>query len=441
MRIVDLLVENLTHHTQDIDSCHHDGTAGDDGASAMEGIGIGKRTHEDGHLCDEAREARQSEVSQTSDDISYSEEGHDFHQTTHIADVTGVCTTIDHTDEGKEEGRHQTMRKHLQDGTRARGLGHHQQGEEHQAAVGNRRVGIDVLQVGLHAGAQCTIHHRDGGQDEENPSKLLSSLRQQIHGYAEATIASQLHQHTSVEHRHGGRRRSMTVGAPCVEREQSTQHTKSDEDEREEHLLDSYGDVVQSGNLVDIHRGGTTEEVDAQNTDDQQGRASHEHERQLHGSILFGTTSPHANQEVHGNQSHLVEHEHGEHVDRDEETIDTRREQGEPEEILFGHRLQLPRGEGAREDDDARQEQHHHRDAIHTYRVFDIQGLEPVNGVGIEHHVSDTSRTLLDEVYRQPDGQAQQTGGAYHHHTTHLTQVASQPEAKQHQDGDYYEYC
>ena len=38
----------------------------------------------------------------------------------------------------------------------------------------------------------------------------------------------------------------------------------------------------------------------------------------------------------------LVEHEHGEEVDRDEETVNTCREKSEPHEELLGEGLELP---------------------------------------------------------------------------------------------------
>ena len=47
-----------------------------------------------------------------------------------------------------------------------------------------------------------------------------------------------------------------------MEGEQSTQHTKTDEDEGEENLLDVHGDVVLGSNLRYKHRISTAIEVD-----------------------------------------------------------------------------------------------------------------------------------------------------------------------------------
>ena len=101
----------------------------------MEGVRVLERTDEHGHLGNEAAQARKTEVGETGNHIAYAEERHDFHQSAHLTDVTGVGTSVNHTDEGKEEGGHQTVAQHLQDGTRAARAGHHQQGEEHQTAV------------------------------------------------------------------------------------------------------------------------------------------------------------------------------------------------------------------------------------------------------------------------------------------------------------------
>ena len=243
-------------------------------------------------------------------------------------------TTIDHTDQGKEESRHQTMREHLQDSTRDSGLTHHEQGKEHQSTVRHRRVGIDILQVSLHTSTQGTIDHRDGGEDEEDPREILCSLRQQVHGHTETAIASELHQHTGMEHRHGGRRRGMTVGRPCVEREQGSQHTEADEDEGEEDVLYPAGDGVGCSNRRQFERVVAAilavEEVDTQQTENQQGRASHQHECQFHSRVLLMTRAPDTNQEVHRDKGHLVEHEHCEEVGGDEEAEHTGREQREP---------------------------------------------------------------------------------------------------------------
>ena len=81
----------------------------------------------------------------------------------------------------------------------------------------------------------------------------MSSLRQEEHGNAEAAVATKLHEHTCVEHRHRGRGTTVTDWRPCVEGEQGTKHTETNKHKREQHILNSYRDVVIVCNLENAH--------------------------------------------------------------------------------------------------------------------------------------------------------------------------------------------
>ena len=62
---------------------------------------------EDGHFGHETAQTRQAQVGQTGNHVADGEERHDFHQTVQLTDITGVCTSVDHTDQGEEQGCHQ----------------------------------------------------------------------------------------------------------------------------------------------------------------------------------------------------------------------------------------------------------------------------------------------------------------------------------------------
>ena len=211
------------------------------------------------------------------------------------------------------------MRKHLQYGAGAGGTVHHQNGEKYQAAVRYGRVGIDVFQVGLYAGGECTIHYGDARQHEEYPSEFLCGLRHQIHGDAEASVTSQLHQYACMQHGNGSRCGCVTVGAPCVEREQGSQYAETEEGKRKPDSLLLNRDIVQLGYLQQVHGGAAAAEVDAQNTDEQESGTTHQHQCQLHGGIFLAPRTPYADQQIHRYEGHLIEHEHGEQVGGDEE--------------------------------------------------------------------------------------------------------------------------
>jgi len=329
--------------------------------------------------------------------------------------------------------------EHLEDGTRDGGLRTHEQGEEHHATVGDGGVGVDVLQVGLHTGRERAIDHGDGREDEEDRTPELQGVGHEEHRDAQAAVATELHQHTSMEHGDGGRRGGVTVRAPCVEGEERSQHTETDEDKREEDVLDGLRHGVELSQVGHVHRLCTTEEVDAEDAEDEQGGTTHEHQGQFHGRILLRARTPDADEQVHRDEGDLVEHEHREHVGGDEEAEHTNAQQHEPKEVLLGERLQLPGGERAREDDDRREEDHHHGDAIHADAIGDLERFEPRDAIGEQHVGGIATGALVDEIDSQPDGQRQQGGSTDNHHATHLIEVLGQPEAQEHQEGDYNE--
>ena len=127
-----------------------------------------------------------------------------------------------------------------------------------------------------------------------------------------------------------------------MEWEQSTEHTESDEDEWEQYVLYVNRDVIVVGNLKDVHGRGTIVEIDAYKTEDDKCRTSHEHEGKLHSGIFLLSTTPVTDKEIHRDKGYLIEHEHSEEVDADEESEHTCREEYEPHEELLCEWLEFP---------------------------------------------------------------------------------------------------
>ena len=336
------------------------------------------------------------------------------------------------------------MAQHLKYSTRAGSLGEHQDGEEHQTAVRNGGVGIDVLQVGLYARAKCTIDHGDTREDEEYPAQFLRCIGQEVHGNTEATIATEFHQHTCVKHGYGRRRGGVTVGTPSVEGEEGTKNAKADESHREPNALlgqgNSRGTACVVSNVEDVHRIGTCSKIDTEDTHHQEGRTAHKHERQFHGRVFLATTTPDTDKEVHGNERNLVEHEHGKHVDGDEEAEHTHRKEGEPEEVFLGERLKFPRSEGSREDDDGGKQKHHYANAVDTYLVVNMKRREPFHTIVEEHGVRVAAFAGCQEGKGQIDSVNQECRTACDHHTPDLVERACGPQTDKHHQGDEHEY-
>ena len=195
-------------------------------------------------------------------------------------------TAIDHTDQREEESRHQTMGEHLHDSTGHRGCVEHQDCEEHQTAVADGRICVDILEVGLHTCAERTIDNGDTREDKEYPGKFLSGIRHQIDGDTEATVTTKFHEHAGMEHGHRSRSGSMTVGAPCVEGEHSTQHAEANECHREEEFLPAMRDGIVLDNLKNIPcqltTFGSRMIVNTDQAEHQECGTTHEHQRQFH---------------------------------------------------------------------------------------------------------------------------------------------------------------
>ena len=162
----------------------------------------------------------------------------------------------------------------------------------------------------------------------------------------------------------------MTVGAPCVEGEEGTENAEADEGHREPNALlgevDGMGAAHVVGDVNDVHGLATGTIEDTEDAAHEEGRSAHEHEGQFHGGIFFLAAAPDADEEIHRDEGDFIEHEHGEHVDRNEEAENAHAQEGEPKEIFLGEGLELPGGEGACEDDDGREQQHGYADAVDT---------------------------------------------------------------------------
>ena len=115
--------QELTDNAKDVDRGDNNRSGSNDCESVAEevtvaehgvvDVGSFERAEEDGHFGNETAKTRQTERSETGNDVTHRKERHDLHQAAHFADVTSVRTTVNHTDEGEEERSHQAVREHL----------------------------------------------------------------------------------------------------------------------------------------------------------------------------------------------------------------------------------------------------------------------------------------------------------------------------------------
>ena len=96
-----------------------------------------------------------------------------------------------------------------------------------------------------------------------------------------------------------------------MEGEQGAQYSETQEDKREEDAL-HFVRNMQFGYLQQVHGFAACTIEDAEDTDQQEGGTSHQHQGQLHGCVFFTSATPYADQQVHRDQGYFIEHEHGE---------------------------------------------------------------------------------------------------------------------------------
>lgn len=99
--VLNLAEEQLADNSQNVDCRNHNRRCGDNRKRVTEEVAVAengvvdccvlKRAEEDGHLCHESAQARQTERCKTGDDVANRKERHYLHQAAHLANVAGVC--------------------------------------------------------------------------------------------------------------------------------------------------------------------------------------------------------------------------------------------------------------------------------------------------------------------------------------------------------------
>ena len=70
LRIGACAIEDTADNAKDVDCCDDDAGCCNDGAYAMESVGVLERTYKHSHLCNESAETRKSEVGKTGNNVT-----------------------------------------------------------------------------------------------------------------------------------------------------------------------------------------------------------------------------------------------------------------------------------------------------------------------------------------------------------------------------------
>ena len=242
--------------------------------------------------------------------------------------------------------------------------------------MAHRRIGVDILQVGLYDCTKRSVHHRYTRKYEEYPTQFVSGFGHKIYSYAETAVSAEFHQYACVQHRHRGRCRSVTVGTPSVERKQSTEHTETQERYGKYPSLMFDRNTHAVGYIHYIECSCSRSEEYTDDTYHQECRTTHKHKGQLHCRILFFARPPQTYKQIHRYEGNFVEHKHREQIYGDEKAEYADCKQAVPEEKLFCH-IHIPRRKYASKYDNRRQGNHHYRYAVYAQCHRDIKRSVP----------------------------------------------------------------
>ena len=96
-------------------------------------------------------------------------------QAAHLGDRPVVGPLVDHADEEEQGAGDQAVVDHLQDRARQRLLLEHEDAERHEAHVAHRRVGDELLEVGLDHGHDRAVDDRDQAQDDDQRREVCAA--------------------------------------------------------------------------------------------------------------------------------------------------------------------------------------------------------------------------------------------------------------------------
>src|SRR5215216_4871823 len=105
-----LAKEHLTDIAHDIGGRDHNRDACDDSYKPLSA----PDAQEDGELRYKTGKERHAHRNQAANDEANGSKRHDLAYPAQLRNLTRMRTVIDHTNDGKEEGRHHTVREHLQ---------------------------------------------------------------------------------------------------------------------------------------------------------------------------------------------------------------------------------------------------------------------------------------------------------------------------------------
>ncbi len=377
-----------------------------------------ERALEDEELADETGQAGQADAGQHEE-----AEGHRVHrrgpgQPAHPGDRAVMAALVDDPHEQEQAARDEPVVDHLQHGALEALLLEDEDAQRHEAHVADRRVGDELLEVGLDQGHDRAIDDGDERQHDDGHREGLRGVREERQREADEAVGAQLEQHAGQDHRAGRRRLHVRVGQPGVEGHHGHLDGEGQEEGQEgarlEHVAEGEAAqlLVVEGTGEGAAMGRREGEGGGQDGHQHEQRADERVEDELDRGVDAVGAAPDADDEVHRHQHDFPEDVEQEEVQGQEDAQHAHFEDEEGDHVLLHPLLDGPE---AGQDADPRQErrQHHQQqaDAIHAELELDAEGGHP-GGRGDEAEPAGVRRRAVETGHQEErEGEAHQRRG------------------------------
>ncbi|MPL74842.1 hypothetical protein SDC9_20661 [bioreactor metagenome] len=341
--------------------------------------------HHGQEFTDEARGARQADVGHGEEHEDQRIARHPHRKPAIGVDLAGVHPVVDHADRKEQRPRDEAVAQHLEDRAVDALLVRREDAHGDIAHVRHRRIGDQLLHVGLRKCHQRGVDDGDRRHPEHHRGHHLSAHREHRQREAQEAVAAHLQHHRRQDHRARRRRLNVRVGQPGVHRPHRHLHREGGEEGEEQQRLHAADDVEAQ------HREAVGRELVGQQRDDVGGarihvhrdhRHQHQHraeegvEEELEGRVDPVRPAPDADDQEHRDQRGFEEQVEQHQIQRGEHTDHQPLEREEGDHVFLDPLLDVPgRGDGQRHHEGGKQHEQD-RDPVDAHLV--LQAHDPV---------------------------------------------------------------
>ena len=413
--LVEFAEQDALCRPEHVDRTQHHAARRDDGVRA----GVLEGAEQDQELAHEPIQPRQPNGRQRDDHEHHRVDGHAVREAAEGRNLARVAPLVEHPHQEEQRARGEPVIEHLVQRTFQTLAVPREQPQHDEAQVAHRRVGDQLLEIGLHHGHQRAIDDADDRQQQEHRQGGLRRLREERNRETHEAVAAHLEQDGGQNHRTRGRRLDVRVRQPGVQRPHRHLDGEGEREGREipNGLLRRDAGVVQAQQVERVLAGLLLVLVhERQDGDQHEQRPRHRVHEELEGGVQTAFVAPNPDQEIHRDESHFPEDVEQEQIQAQENAHHAGLQE-QQENVEFAHPVgdTLPGCQHRERPDETGQDHEPQTDAVDAQVILDAEALDPRHALDELHaatrgHEPAQERQAEREV-RQHAGQGQQPHG------------------------------